>query len=424
MHPDSVTAKWSQHGPSDPDISMSPPHESLDDSLSPTDRSETSYESCSDTSVYSSYSPRRNVPATAARAKRHVNVKNLVAPVETISLPNNASLLINPNEILKLNKCPDRGEYVCPYPNCGYGCVRRYNLKIHYTSHIPLQHAASTTAIETFACFVCGKVMRRRFDMQRHRLCVHNVPVECRDDGADFTGIALPALEGSRRASYGTRARPGRGERSSGRRWSTRTLHERRPVKLERDETHVPLDSENLIHHHHHQQHVEAISDTNDAHMNAHDTETEDESTDSEQTHRVSSTSENESLQSASSSQGSLRDVLALFGDAALTWNHMQLDAAFLNTIRIETYPNLREIQFEFNAQVTVAEVDRMMHVLRTLPREARLGRVSFEGTSSGAHHLLPLFYRDGELRAFGWGMLELEEFGNPRVIWKRMVRM
>ncbi|ORY45677.1 hypothetical protein BCR33DRAFT_849898 [Rhizoclosmatium globosum] len=96
--------------------------------------------------------------------------------------------LIDPNQILCQSIDPIRDEYVCPYQGCNYGCARRYNLKIHYMTHIPVVAAANSANVDTFSCFVCGKVMRRKFDMQRHRNACHKVPAWVPDDGAGYNG--------------------------------------------------------------------------------------------------------------------------------------------------------------------------------------------------------------------------------------------
>ncbi|KAJ3070615.1 hypothetical protein HDU98_006343 [Podochytrium sp. JEL0797] len=111
------------------------------------------------------------------------------------SAPATTAQVVNPNDILKLPKCEERDLFVCPHPGCDFGCARRYNLKIHFMTHIPIPHEFATeeeTAaaaavvvppVDMYTCFVCGKCMRRRFDMQRHRAAVHGVGNEVGDDG-------------------------------------------------------------------------------------------------------------------------------------------------------------------------------------------------------------------------------------------------
>ncbi|KAI9340501.1 hypothetical protein BDR26DRAFT_861216, partial [Obelidium mucronatum] len=111
---------------------------------------------------------------------------------------------MDPNEILTIEMCPVRREFCCPYKGCSFGCNRRYNLKIHYMTHLPLAPTTPKVVlakVEMYSCFLCGKVMRRRFDMQRHRLGMHGVPVDVGDDGAGYDGVGVSEEEvkGARR---------------------------------------------------------------------------------------------------------------------------------------------------------------------------------------------------------------------------------
>ncbi|KAI8615169.1 hypothetical protein BC830DRAFT_1168818 [Chytriomyces sp. MP71] len=82
-----------------------------------------------------------------------------------------AQLVHTPNDILSLSKDPQCNEYVCPWPRCGQRASRRYNLKVHYMTHLPI--GMPSEEIESHACGVCGKVFRRRFDVARHLKSLH-----------------------------------------------------------------------------------------------------------------------------------------------------------------------------------------------------------------------------------------------------------
>ncbi|KAI8613339.1 hypothetical protein BC830DRAFT_1132713 [Chytriomyces sp. MP71] len=115
--------------------------------------------------------------STIARSRRpRISVKPLTkAPPSTRrkapkpAIP--AQLVHTPNDILSLPKDPQFNEYVCPWPRCGQRASRRYNLKVHYMTHLPI--GTPSEEIESHACGVCGKLFRRRFDVARHLKSLH-----------------------------------------------------------------------------------------------------------------------------------------------------------------------------------------------------------------------------------------------------------
>ncbi|KAI9364859.1 hypothetical protein DFJ73DRAFT_808360 [Zopfochytrium polystomum] len=77
----------------------------------------------------------------------------------------------DPDDILKLPINPSTQLYDCPYRGCYSSHARRYNLKIHYLIHLG-------EASQVFTCNECNRGFRRRFDMRRHRLAKHGVPLD------------------------------------------------------------------------------------------------------------------------------------------------------------------------------------------------------------------------------------------------------
>ncbi|KAJ3110324.1 hypothetical protein HK100_003078 [Physocladia obscura] len=85
---------------------------------------------------------------------------------------NGRPIVMEPNDILRLPKAASRdGEYGCPWPNCSIKSVRKYNLKIHYMTHLPVVEAT----VDRHACHICQKLFRRKYDMHRHLFGVHSI---------------------------------------------------------------------------------------------------------------------------------------------------------------------------------------------------------------------------------------------------------
>ncbi|KAJ3001995.1 UNVERIFIED_CONTAM: hypothetical protein HDU68_006539, partial [Siphonaria sp. JEL0065] len=134
--------------------------------------------------------PRIKAPRTRTNAKNYA-----------MDEQPDVSDLVDPNLILTLEMCPIRKEFCCPYKHCSFGCNRRYNLKIHYMTHLPIAALSPKDPllanVDMYSCFICNKVMRRRFDMQRHRLGMHGVPVDVDDDGKGWDGVRVEASKSS-----------------------------------------------------------------------------------------------------------------------------------------------------------------------------------------------------------------------------------
>ncbi|KAJ3162154.1 hypothetical protein HK101_000773 [Irineochytrium annulatum] len=74
-------------------------------------------------------------------------------------------------DILKVPKNPDTGRYHCPYVRCKYeGAVRRYNLKMHYATHL-----GDLSRTNKCGRRGCRMTFRRRYDLDRHGVCVHGM---------------------------------------------------------------------------------------------------------------------------------------------------------------------------------------------------------------------------------------------------------
>ncbi|KAJ3243579.1 hypothetical protein HDU78_000339 [Chytriomyces hyalinus] len=96
-------------------------------------------------------------------------------------------VILPPSAFNTLEACPIRNEFVCPWPQCGHGAARRYNIKMHYLTHVPLgfedaEKYLKEAGVPVEACKYCDKVFRRRFDLQRHMKGMHGVSVM--SDGA------------------------------------------------------------------------------------------------------------------------------------------------------------------------------------------------------------------------------------------------
>ncbi|KAJ3162495.1 hypothetical protein HK101_000746 [Irineochytrium annulatum] len=78
--------------------------------------------------------------------------------------------LADPNvDILQVQKNPETGLFHCPYRLCKYdGAVRRYNLKVHYATHLG-------DLSRTAKCSQCKMAFRRRYDLDRHGVNVHGM---------------------------------------------------------------------------------------------------------------------------------------------------------------------------------------------------------------------------------------------------------
>ncbi|KAI9325907.1 hypothetical protein DFJ73DRAFT_867770 [Zopfochytrium polystomum] len=74
-----------------------------------------------------------------------------------------------PEDILKLKKNPRTNLYHCPYQDCSVMLTRRYNLKIHYMTHLG-------PSWKLFQCPECERSFNRKNDVMRHRISKHNVP--------------------------------------------------------------------------------------------------------------------------------------------------------------------------------------------------------------------------------------------------------
>ncbi|KAJ3306785.1 hypothetical protein HDU76_004752 [Blyttiomyces sp. JEL0837] len=72
--------------------------------------------------------------------------------------------------ILTLPKDESTGLFHCPHPGCTASQARRYNLKIHYLTHLG-------SASKSFGCNRCERAFRRQFDLRRHMLSQHGVPL-------------------------------------------------------------------------------------------------------------------------------------------------------------------------------------------------------------------------------------------------------
>ncbi|KAJ3229661.1 hypothetical protein HDU81_005195 [Chytriomyces hyalinus] len=115
-------------------------------------------------------------PRTRKRGKRTPKPELTEPPV-----------ILPPSAFNTLEPCPIRNEFVCPWPQCGHGAARRYNIKMHYLTHVPLgfedaEKYLKEAGVPVEACKYCDKVFRRRFDLQRHMKGMHGVSVM--SDGA------------------------------------------------------------------------------------------------------------------------------------------------------------------------------------------------------------------------------------------------
>ena len=94
-----------------------------------------------------------------------------MTPAETLlSLAPHPQKVPDPDAILDLAKNTTTGLFDCPHPGCGISQSRRYNLKVHYMTHLGSDW-------RLFACEDCGRAFRRRFDLVRHRNALHGVPL-------------------------------------------------------------------------------------------------------------------------------------------------------------------------------------------------------------------------------------------------------
>ncbi|KAI8839319.1 hypothetical protein BJ741DRAFT_599047 [Chytriomyces cf. hyalinus JEL632] len=105
-----------------------------------------------------------------------------------------------------LEECPIRKEFVCPWPECGHGAARRYNIKMHYLTHVPLGHEDAedylkAAGVPVEACNFCDKVFRRRFDLHRHLKKMHSIKVL--SDGTQRLENGLGMGRGKKRKSAG-----------------------------------------------------------------------------------------------------------------------------------------------------------------------------------------------------------------------------
>ncbi|KAJ3415422.1 hypothetical protein HDV05_005016 [Chytridiales sp. JEL 0842] len=99
-----------------------------------------------------------------ARNKRQSTSKSCQSLIPATPLP-----FENPNDILTLQPDPVTQLYHCPHPNCDYeGSLRRYNLKIHYLTHLGTQS-------KDFVCTKCDRPFRRKYDARRHVEAIHHV---------------------------------------------------------------------------------------------------------------------------------------------------------------------------------------------------------------------------------------------------------
>jgi uncharacterized C2H2 Zn-finger protein len=81
---------------------------------------------------------------------------------------------IDPNEMLQIPLNPATSLFHCPIPTCPYnepalGFQRRYNLKLHYMTHLDYGD------FRDYECLLCGQSFRRKFDCRRHVEMVHKV---------------------------------------------------------------------------------------------------------------------------------------------------------------------------------------------------------------------------------------------------------
>ncbi|KAI9359626.1 hypothetical protein DFJ73DRAFT_817082 [Zopfochytrium polystomum] len=105
--------------------------------------------------------------------------------------------LPRPDDILKLSANPRTSQYDCPFPQCGTSQARRYNLKIHYMTHLGSES-------QVFTCKECARGFRRRFDMRRHRLSKHGVPLEESANDEERTSEAAEPKPRSRKRTAAT----------------------------------------------------------------------------------------------------------------------------------------------------------------------------------------------------------------------------
>ncbi|KAJ3230936.1 hypothetical protein HDU78_007992 [Chytriomyces hyalinus] len=114
--------------------------------------------------------------------------------------------VLPPSAFNFLEECPIRKEFVCPWPECGHGAARRYNIKIHYLTHVPLGHEDAedylkAAGVPVEACNFCDKVFRRRFDLHRHLKKMHSIKVL--SDGTLRVENGLGMGRGKKRKSPG-----------------------------------------------------------------------------------------------------------------------------------------------------------------------------------------------------------------------------
>ncbi|KAJ3346559.1 hypothetical protein HDU83_002879 [Entophlyctis luteolus] len=138
----------------------------------------------------SSDNPDSTQSALRPRSRRYHNYykTNMKRDREILSSLDLDPIIMPPDEILNM-RVPVRHnnnsqEYKCPWPLCNVTAVRRYNLKIHYMTHVPVDQ--KLIEVSQFSCFVCKRVFRRRYDMQRHRFSKHSILNEVPDDGAGY----------------------------------------------------------------------------------------------------------------------------------------------------------------------------------------------------------------------------------------------
>ncbi|KAJ1566082.1 hypothetical protein HK405_010988 [Cladochytrium tenue] len=122
---------------------------------------------------------------------------------ESLDDAESESPFLSPDDILKLPPNAVTGLYHCPHLGCTTSQVRRYNLKIHYMTHLGEETQA-------FHCPECARGFRRRFDMRRHRWSRHGVPLEETGDAdGDLCNASLrPIAAGKLNTETARKKRP------------------------------------------------------------------------------------------------------------------------------------------------------------------------------------------------------------------------